>query len=419
MNIVPSRRRRLVALLVALVTAVVSLIGCASQGGTGTDATVIWIRPGLFSPATLTELETRFPTTEILETPDVEPKLRAALRARSGIPDIVMLGGNVPDYYASEDSFVDLRDHGWSEHTGNYLGWKVSLGTSTSGRVIAVPLDTGPYAFLYRADVLEELGFASDPAAVGEQVATWDGYLELARAVAATGRFACDEPASVLTLGNNQKGFAYFAKNGAEVVPTVDTPVLEENFLRAAEFATGGLCANVTPGSPEWNAAASQNSLVGFTGPIYNQNGLKESVTDSVGQWRVTTTPGGPASAKGSFLAVTAAAPDPARAAEIAYWLSNPDNQTLTFRDIGAYPSTPASLDDDVFRTPDDFYGGQVLIDVLQPVLESAPPVLVGPFGDNISAIFKDTVTNLAVNGGAPEAAYERAVSEATSAVGQ
>ncbi len=418
MNIVLSRRR---AFSVALAAGMISLVGCGSQGGSGSDATVIWIRPGLFSPATLSELETQFPNveTEVLETPDVEPKLRAAMRARSGIPDLVMLGGNVPDYYASENSFVDLRDHGWDEHAGDYLDWKVALGTSTSGRVIAIPLDTGPYAFLYRADVVEELGLASDPASVGRQVATWDGYLDLARAVAATGRFVCDEPASVLTLSNNQKGFAYFADNGAGPEATVDAPVLRENFLRAAEFASGGLCANVTPGSPEWNAAAAQDSLVGFTGPIYNQNGLKQSVTDSIGQWRVTTTPGGPASAKGSFLAVTATAQDPAQATEIAYWLSNAENQTLTYRDIGAYPSTPASLEDELFRAPDEFYGGQILIDVLQPTLQSAPRVMVGPFGDNISAIFKDAITSLAVNGGTGEAAYEGAVSEATSAVGQ
>lgn len=420
MKIRASRPRRLITLLVVIALAAVGAAGCGSAGSAA-GAVVIWVRPGLFSPETLQNLKTRFPDvpTEVLETPDVEPKLRAALRARSGIPDIVMLGGNVPDYYAAEDSFVDLRDYGWGDVQPGYLDWKSALGTSTTGRVIAVPLDTGPYAFLYRADVLDELGIPSDPASVGERVATWDGYRELARAVAATGRFVCDEPASVLTLSNNQVGFSYFEKTGDDVVPIVDSPVLSENFLRAGEFASEKLCANVTPGTPEWNAAAAQNTLVGLTGPIYNQNGLKESVAESAGRWRVTSTPGGPASAKGSFLAVTAASQNPSRAAEIAYWLSSSDNQTLTFRDIGAYPSTPASLDDDVFLAPDPFYGGQVIIDVLQPVLESAPRVLVGPFGDNISAIFKDTLTDLAVNGGDPRASYRSAVTEATSAVGR
>jgi cellobiose transport system substrate-binding protein len=411
-------RRHLASAMLALGVAV---------GGTtfafGQDATVsMWIRPNLFTPEQLAGIAQQFPNlkVEIQESPDVEPKLRAALRARSGIPDIVMLGGNVPDYYASEDMFVDLRDYGFNDVAANYLDWKVGLGTSTSGRVIAAPLDTGPYVFFYRADVMAELGFPSDPAAMGEKVATWEGYVEVASAAAKAGKFACDAASSVLTLGNNQKGFAYFQRQGDQVVPAVDTPELKENFIRAITFVNDGLCANVVPGSPEWSAAAAQGTLIGFTGPIYNQNGLKRAVTDSVGQWRVTATPGGLASAKGSFIAVTAASKHPAEAAQVVYWLTSAENQTITYRDVGPYPSTPASLTDAVFHAPDAFYGGQVLVEVLQPVLEGAPRVIVGPFGDNVSAIFRDTLTNLAAAGGGDaEATYSRAVQDAKSALGQ
>src|SRR5690606_1808013 len=127
----------------------------------------------------------------------------------------------------------------------------------------------------------------------GEKVSTWEGFIEVATAASAAGKFVCDSAGSILTLGNNQDGFAYFEKSGDEVIPTVDTPELKENFTRAVEFANNKLCANVVPGSPEWSAAAAQGTLVGFTGPVYNQNGLKKAVTDSVGQWRVTVTPGG------------------------------------------------------------------------------------------------------------------------------
>lgn len=407
----------------ATATLAFAMIAGAATYAVGQEATIsLWIRPNLFTPQQLAGLQQQFPNlkVDIQESPDVEPKLRAALRARSGIPDIVMLGGNVPDYYAAEDMFVDLRDYGFNDVASSYLDWKVGLGTSTTGRVIAAPLDTGPYVFFYRADVMGELGFPTDPAAMGEKVSSWEGYIEVATAAAKAGKFACDAASSVLTLGNNQDGFAYFERSGDQVVPAVDTPELKENFTRAIDFVNADLCANVVPGSPEWSAAAAQGNLVGFTGPIYNQNGLKRAVTDSAGQWRVTYTPGGMASAKGSFIAVTAASSHPAEAAQIVYWLTNPENQTITYRDVGPYPSTPASLADEIFQTPDTFYGGQILVEVLQPVLEGAPRVIVGPFGDNVSAIFRDALTNLAAAGGGdPEQTYARAVQDAKSALGQ
>ena len=404
----------------ALATAV-SLSGTALS--MAQSATIsMWIRPNLYTPAQLEALKAEFPdlNIEIQESPDVEPKLRAALRARSGIPDIVMLGGNVPDYYAAEDALVDLREYGFDDVAADYLDWKVGLGTSNTGRVIAAPLDTGPYVFFYRADVMEELGFPSDPTEMGEQVSTWDDYIEVAAAAAEASKFACDAASSVLTLGNNQAGFAYFAREGEEVVPAVDTPELKANFTRSIDFVNDGLCANVVPGSPEWSAAAAQGTLVGFTGPIYNQNGLKRAATDSAGQWRVTSTPGGMASAKGSFIAVTAASEHPAEAAQVLFWLTNAENQVITYRDVGPYPSTPASLKDEVFAAPDPYYGGQVLVEVLQPVLEGAPRVIVGPFGDNVSAIFRDAITNLAAAGGGDaEATYASTVAAAKSAIGQ
>lgn len=416
-------RRRLAAMGLAVGLGLGGATFTVAQDATAQDATIsMWIRPNLYTPEQLEGLRAQFPavTFDIQESPDVEPKLRAALRARSGIPDIVMLGGNVPDYYAAEDMFVDLRDYGFNDVAGDYLDWKVGLGTSTTGRVIAAPLDTGPYVFFYRADVMEELGFPSDPTAMGEQVATWEGYVELAAAAVAAGKFVCDAASSVLTLGNNQVGFAYFQQEGDQVVPAIDTPELKQSFTRAIEFVNDGLCANVVSGSPEWSAAAAQGTLVGFTGPIYNQNGLKRAVTDSAGQWRITQTPGGMASAKGSFIAVTAASAHPAEAAQAVYWLTNADNQTITYRDVGPYPSTPASLDDEIFHAPNEFYGGQVLVDVLQPALVGAPRVIVGPFGDNVSAIFKDALTNVAVAGGGDaEEVYGKAVADAKSALGQ
>ena len=82
------------------------------------------------------------------------------------------------ELFTSSDRFYDLYELGAKEIEPDFLDWKWKLGVTPEGAMIALPIDTGPTALYYRADLFEEAGLPTEPEDVHEQLGTWDQYFE-------------------------------------------------------------------------------------------------------------------------------------------------------------------------------------------------------------------------------------------------
>ncbi|KHF32191.1 putative arabinose-binding protein precursor [Paenibacillus sp. P1XP2] len=107
---------------------------------------------------------------------DFKSKLKTTLAAGSGGPDIVAFNDWVTELFPSADRFYDLYDLGAGDIEQDYLDWKWKLGVTPEGKMIALPMDTGPTALFYRADLFEQAGLPSDPEEVHKLMGTWDDY---------------------------------------------------------------------------------------------------------------------------------------------------------------------------------------------------------------------------------------------------
>lgn len=109
---------------------------------------------------------------------DFKSKLKTTLAAGSGGPDIVAFNDWVTELFASSDRFYDLYELGAAEIEDDFLDWKWQLGVTPEGTMIALPIDTGPTALYYRADLFEQAGLPSDPEEVHRMLSTWEDYFE-------------------------------------------------------------------------------------------------------------------------------------------------------------------------------------------------------------------------------------------------
>ncbi|WIB62108.1 extracellular solute-binding protein (plasmid) [Curtobacterium sp. MCLR17_007] len=389
-----------------------SLTGCASGSGGSSNDITVWYRPGSLPSAGIKTVKEKFPDAKItlIQTPDVDTKIASALRSNSGVPDIAV--ATLSNLATATDKIVNVDDYGFKKVANDYLDWKVKAGQTPDGKQIGIPIDIGPAGFFYRADVMEQAGLPSEPDAVGKEVATWDGYKQLAEKLASTGQYICDDTQdSVYAPAVRAAGYYYYSKNGKTYEP--DTAVNKEAFIRATEWNKDKLCLDVSPYEQDWNAGVAQNKLVGWVGPAYQAPLVQEAAAGQSGKWRVATPPGGASAAGGSSLSVFKASKNPKLATEIAEYLTSPENQTKGYAQDGLFPSTPSSYKSTEMTQPDKFFGGQVINSILGPVAEQAPTFYSGQNSPIALTIFNTALTDNLKNGSNGSSDYEAAVKKA------
>ena len=397
--------------ILAGAAALVAVGGLAGCSGTGTpdaegDVTLtLWARGNSVPNDVEAILAEQFPDYDITfeNIPDIEDKLRAALRSGSGLPDLVMMGGSLPSFFSVADEFVDLSEQAAGSDA---VEWGLELGQSPDGRQVALPTDIGPWGFFYRTDVLESLGYPTEPAEVAAAIDSWDAYRELATAMSESGTFACDHAGQVYQARLAQNGYAYFENEDGDDVNIIDSPISHDAFVESAALAQDGLCSNTEPYTPEFNAALTQEDIAAFVGPAWEDGLLKSAGEKQSGLWRVTTLPGGPAATGGTFISALTAGDHPDAAAEVAAFIGGAEFQTIGYLEKGLFPASTGVAADPEAATPQDYYGGQDTLGALAQTAEDAPMVYQAPDSGTVSAQFFVALNDLAASGGDPEDAY-------------
>ncbi len=80
-------------------------------------------------------------------------KLRTALQAGTGAPDVVQIEFQYIPTFTLTNSLLDLAPHGASALKDKFVSWTWSQVSGSGGQVWAIPQDTGPMGLLYRQDI--------------------------------------------------------------------------------------------------------------------------------------------------------------------------------------------------------------------------------------------------------------------------
>ncbi|MFB7251209.1 extracellular solute-binding protein [Microbacterium sp. NPDC056234] len=400
------------AATVAAIALGASLAGCSS-GGSSEDSIIIWYRPGSLPDASVEGVKAQFPDADItlIQTPDVDTKLQAALRSNSGIPDMAV--ATLPLYASVFDKFLDVNEYGFEDVADEYVEWKVQ-GQQSDGRQVGIPIDIGPNGFVYRADIFESLGLPSEPDDVTAALSTWEGYEEIAKTVREEqGGYVCDVATSIYLHSMLSEGYALSTDDVQNPEPDLENPINQESFERALTIGQEDLCLGFGAYTQEWAAAVAQDTLVGYIGPAYVNAQLIAAGEPSAGNWRVAQAPAGFSSNFGSNLSVFKATKNPELATEIAIWLTNAENQAAGYETNGLFPSTIASYSMSELTQPEDFFGGQVTAEIFGQIAEQSPVAPRSPLSETQSAVFQEAINDAILSGTDPTEAFEAALKAA------
>ncbi|MFB4259856.1 hypothetical protein CHH59_11010 [Shouchella clausii] len=397
----------------------VSLLVCSScqfapMSGETKPVITLWYWNRSLSDNVIAKAQEAFPHVTIdaqkIGGDEYKTKLHTALIAGRG-PDIVAMNDWAYEYIAYAEEFVNLLDYGADQLEQEYLDWKwQAVQDPETGALIALPIDTGPTALYYRADLFEEAGLPTEPDEVHAQLQTWEDYIEAGiQMKEKTGVHMFESITKPYLQVIEQQSDKYFAEDGTYIG---DGEAIQYAWNTAVRIHEEGLSARLTEGQ-EVNAALNGGDVASRVGAVWESQILQDAAPDTAGKWRVTRAPGGDGNNGGSFIGVLDSSAHKDEAVAITKWLVSSDAQLDHFLDVNLFPSAIETLESELLREPDPFYGDQVVADVFVESAKNVPPTFYGEHYGKFRAIFNDEMVLIDRANKNPEKAWEDAQKKA------
>jgi len=343
---------------------------------------------------------------------DQYTKLKTALAAGSGAPDIVQIEYDQLYSYTINGSLVDLSEYGADD-----LASKFNEGTwkdvSYGGKVWEIPVDSGPMAVYYRQDLLEKAGITKLPT-------TWDEFAAAAEQYKASGaegsfvNFPLNGEALIMGLlyQAGAEPFAYDPSEPTDVTIDLD----QEASARVLDYWFSLIQSGAVSHDDAWTADAgskiAQGGYASYIGASWSASyisGLAGGDADA--RWTVAPLPQWDASAPrqtawtAGGLAVTSQAKDKKLAAEVVMSLFDTDEARAAQIESQIFPAQVAAQADPSFVDQKfDFYGGQELNkEVFIPAQEGYQGVQYSPFSSYLYSTMNTMLPDAVASGESAE----------------
>ncbi|WP_446681679.1 ABC transporter substrate-binding protein [Allokutzneria oryzae] len=355
-----------------LLTALAVLGSTAACGGGPADDGRIELTIGTFTEfgyeQLLAEYEAAHPGIKVVhhKTGQGGPYHQALftkLGAGSGLADVQAVEeGYLADVLARPSLFANLEEIGPKSVTADrWLDWKYQAAKAKDGTLIGYGTDIGPMAMCYRKDLFAAAGLPSEPEAVKPLFATWQSYFAAGEQFVAKsgGKAWFDSAAQIFNAMHNQLDTGYFDRQDKLTVE--NNAAVKQNWEQVTAASARGQSAKLVAFSNEWNSGFKTGAFATKTCPAWMLGVIKEQAgPDNAGKWAVTDAfPGGGGNWGGSFLTVPKQSKHPKEAAELAAWLTAPEQQVKAFLKAGTFPSQTRALSaPELLSSTNEYFGG-------------------------------------------------------------
>ena len=345
---------------------------------------------------------------EAREFGDHHTNLTTALAAGSGAADVVAIEVGFIAQFVAEGGLTDLNAEPFNagEFTDGLADYAVAQGTTTDGRMVAMPTDLGPGIMFYRRDRLEEVDTN-----VEDIITSWDDYIEFGKTV--TRDTDGDGQNDVYLIADAADVYGAMIRSGledgqglyfdAEGNPLVNTERFINAFQVAKEIRDNGLDAQISAWSNEWTEAFKRGTVATQFSGAWLQGHLQGYMApETAGLWGAENLPGGAyATWGGSFYTI----PEQSENKELAwdfikFMVDNRDSQLLSFDTIEAFPALKSTWEADVFEQPIEFLNGQPARELYINVVNNIAGTVTHP-GDAIATEVVANALTSVLNDGA------------------
>ncbi|MDX2552266.1 ABC transporter substrate-binding protein [Streptomyces stelliscabiei] len=326
-------------------------------------------------------------------------KLRTALKAGSGAPDMVQIEYQAIPTFTITDSLLDLRPYGAAKLKDRFVDWTWSQVSGAKGEVWAIPQDTGPMGLLYRKDIFDRHGI--------DVPGTWDEFAEAARKLHKADpdvyltNLAASQPAAWHGLLWQAGAKPYATSGKGDITISVDDTVSKKLGAYWGGLAKEGVISTDPDFTDGWYAGLNKGKYATWITAAWGPAFLSGSAKATAGKWRAAPLPQWDAAEPsagnwgGSTTAVIRSSKNPVAAAVFAQFLnSDPTTARMFATEQFFFPATKALLTDAGFVSDAPaFYGGQKVNQVFADVSATVDPAFQWPpFLDQAATDWTETV---------------------------
>lgn len=355
---------------------------------------------------------------------EFRPTLETALETGSGAGDVVGIDEqaspqlfNNPDFWYDLGTDYESRSSDYTENTWN-------LGHTPDGKLAGFATDIGGMGMCYRKDLFEAAGLPTDRAELAAAWSTWDGFKTVAQEFVAadTGTAFLDGPTQLQNMLMSQlagqgDGAMYVDDEGNL---TLDSAAATESVDTILELQEMGAIGNFASWSEEWNAGMAEGGFAIMPCPAWMAGGVIQPTSgeDNAGKWDMAAAPGVAGNWGGSYLAVPAQSANPEEAAELAAWLTAPEQQIKVFEAVGNFPSSPtAQTDPKVADYTSEYFSGAPIGQIIGASIQSFQPLEYSYYHPPVKGAVEGVLNGVADGTFKPEDAKSEIQSAAEEAV--
>ncbi|GGW05719.1 sugar-binding protein [Streptomyces narbonensis] len=361
-------RRAAIAAVAVVVTGTTLLTGCGSDsddgGGDAQGGGKITLRVGTFGSfgydnktgaKLYAEYEKAHPNIKIEETNVSDGQkywdtLKLRLAQNNGLADIQAVEvGYIAEATGETmaSKWVDLSKEGGAD-IGAFLDWKVKQATTASGSVIGLGTDIGPMAVCYNKELFAKAKLPTERDAVAKLWAgDWSKFLEAGNTYkknAPAGTAFHDSASGLFNAVVSSDPVQYADASGK--LDWENSPGVKKAWDTAVAASKGGLTAKLRQFDEKgtWNAAFKNSKFATVACPSWMTGIIKDQAGPAnQGKWDIATPPVS-GNWGGAFLAVPKSGKHTKEAAELAAWLTAPEQHAKVFAVNGNIPSSRDTL---------------------------------------------------------------------------
>jgi multiple sugar transport system substrate-binding protein len=331
-------------------------------------------------------------------------KIRNALKAKTGLPDIVDIEYEHVPSFAIINALADLNQLGADKLKNDYLDWSWAQ-CNIGGKQVAFPWGCGPMISYYRKDVLDHYGLSLPE--------TWAESAENARKMAKRTtdqfwtNFFVNQPSCLNGLFW-QNGARPFKLDGSRISISINS----ERAKSVLAYWQGLLDDKAIDSQPtytnEWFSAIDAGRYGLLPGVPWQLRRMLANGKAGAGHWR-----GAPiqqwksgqhvsANWGGMTLAILNASPKKRQAFEVVKWLLNNDDASRLHLDAGLFPVLKRTLQNDALMSEKlDFMGGQEARKIFRRAAEEVDTNFqFSPFEGYVQTVMKDEISAAAAGKG-------------------
>ena len=326
-------------------------------------------------------------------------KLRTAIKAGSGAPDLAQLEYQAVPTFTITGSLLDLAPYGAAALQDRFVEWTWTQVSGPDGQVWAIPQDTGPMGMLYRKDIFDKHGI--------QVPKTWDEFAAAARKLHKADpnvyltNLAANEAAAWHGLLWQTGAEPYSLTGRSNLSVSVDDSASKQLASYWGGLAKEGVISTDPDFTDGWYAGFNKGKYATWLTAAWGPAFLSGSAKSTAGNWRAAPLPQWDASQPrsgnwgGSTTAVIKSTKNAIAAAQFAQFLnSDPASAKMFATKQFFFPATKALLTDASFTgDAPAFYGGQKVNQVFADISETVPKSFQWPpFLDQVATDWTETV---------------------------